>query len=68
MKIVKYASGFYRVSGENYFANVKLDSKDKKWHAEIRRRDDGVLVRFAGIWNTKKDAVEEAKFILERMN
>lgn len=67
LKVEKFSRGFYRMSGENYYASIKRNSEDKKWHVVIRRQTDGTLVRFAGIWNTKRDAVEEAEHVLGRM-
>ena len=34
------------------------------WMAEIRNKETGALVRYAGIWGRKKDAVEECLSIL----
>ena len=34
----------------------------RTWEAELVR--DGRIVRFAGIWNTKRDAIEEAASLL----
>ena len=34
------------------------------WHAEIRDHASGDLIRFAGIWRRRRDAVEEIVSIL----
>jgi hypothetical protein len=33
--------------------------RGREWHAEVRYVDTGVLKRYAGIWGTRRDAVEE---------
>lgn len=57
----------YRVSGNgDRFGQIKRDGRE--WHAEIRDTESGSLVRFAGIWNTRRDAIEEVEFILSRVS
>jgi hypothetical protein len=71
MKITKFLHGRYRVSGEHYFSNVTLSGKRGTlgcWSADIRRSDSGDLVQYAGLWDTKRDAVDEAKHIIARMD
>jgi len=59
----KLLAGYYRLSGNDYYANIKKSRDDGMWHAEIRN-NDGKVVQFAGIWKTKKDAHEEAEMVL----
>lgn len=69
MKTKKLLNGWYRVSGEYYFSNVRLTAKRGTlgcWSADIRKRDSGDLVQYAGLWDSKRDAVEEATRIIQR--
>ncbi|HEX6957578.1 MAG TPA: hypothetical protein VF194_06280 [Ferrovibrio sp.] len=50
--------------GGRLFGQIKRQGRE--WHAEIRRTDDGALVRHAGIWGRKADAIDEVEFILQR--
>lgn len=54
-----------QAEGSEYFGQIKKQS-DREWHAEIRRIETGELVRFAGIWKRKRDAIEEVEFILRK--
>jgi hypothetical protein len=61
--IKKHYQGCYRISnGGEIFGQIKKDGR--KWIAEIRETDCGDIKRYAGIWNTKKEAIEEVIFIL----
>ena len=42
--------------------------KGHYWHAEIRMRDTGDLIRPAGIWGTLKDAKDECLWLIRDMN
>jgi hypothetical protein len=66
MNATKHYEGCYRVreDGLAYFGQIKRVGRE--WHAEIRRGGDGELMRYAGIWSTKRDAVEECASILSR--
>lgn len=69
MLVIRYADNITRVrrmgSKDNYrFGQIKREGR--RWTAEIRESQTGALVRFAGIWATKRDAVEECEHILER--
>jgi len=65
MTITKHYSGCFRISNNSaLFGQIK--KKGREWHAEIRRTNNGALVRFAGIWKRKVDAVEECEYIIER--
>lgn len=69
MQTRKLLYGWYRVSGEHYFSNVKLSAKRGTlgcWSADLRLRHSGDLIQFAGLWDTKREAVEEAKRLIER--
>lgn len=62
IKTTKFLSGWYRLSNGVCFSNVKLETRGEfvgKWSADIRRAN-GDLVQYAGIWNTKREAVAEA--------
>jgi|TARA_R110000824_G_scaffold155073_1_gene327289 hypothetical protein len=56
-QIKKHYPGCYRVSLGETFGQIKKVGRE--WHAEIRASDSGDLLRFAGIWGTRKAAVEE---------
>jgi hypothetical protein len=67
--IKKHTSATYRASnGTAHFGQFKRVGRE--WHAEIRKTETGqnwsrdVLVRYAGIWDRKADAVEEIEYIL----
>lgn len=62
-QIKKHYEGCYRISNNGpFFGQVK--KVNREWHAEIRQTETGTLVRFAGIWNTRKDAIEEIDSLL----
>ncbi len=70
LKLIKHADSFYRLCSDTHFANIRKgrkysDEQSSKWYADIRTTN-GNLVRYAGIWNTRKDAIEEATWLLER--
>ena len=62
----KHRDGVFRYSLPNcdYFGQVKKIT-NRKWMAEIRYSSTGALVRHAGEWSSKKDAIEEIKHILK---
>lgn len=65
IRAVKFLPGRYRLNlGNGFFGQIKKNGR--KWVAEIRR-ENGDLVRYAGIWRTLADAEEECRFILESM-
>lgn len=52
------------------FGQIKKETKEPWgtllwWRAEIRDVETGNLIRAAGIWNTRKDALEEIEHILK---
>jgi hypothetical protein len=54
-----------------YFSNIKKGSKysgemTSKWYADIRLPGGG-LQRYAGIWDTMDDAIQEVIYILNGM-
>lgn len=66
MATTKHCNGCYRVrldSNGEQFGQVR---KNGKWRAEIRDVGTGDFIRPAGIWDTRRDAVEEIESILER--
>jgi len=63
--IEKHYQGCYRVrDGGEFFGQVKREGRT--WVAEIRETNSGDLMRYAGIWSSKRDAVEECESILQR--
>lgn len=69
MRETRILAGWYQVSNGEYFGNVRrgreYDGELKsKWYADIRKSSTGDLVRYAGIWDSKRDAVEEVTHIL----
>ena len=64
-KTAKHSINCHRVSnGSALFGQIK--KVDREWHAEIRDTETGTLLRYAGIWNRKSDAVEDCEHIIER--
>ena len=60
--IRKLTNNIFRITlTDEYFGQIIRDGK--KWNAEIRKTETGTLVRFAGIWNSRKDAIEELESI-----
>jgi len=54
--------GCYRVklADPKYFAQIKQIGKHQ-WLNEIRESETGILVGYAGIWDTVRDAVDELR-------
>lgn len=66
MKLHKHYRGCYRTETVNgKFGQIK--KVNLKWVAEIRSSDTGNLLRFAGVWSSRKDAVEEVEHILNQL-
>jgi hypothetical protein len=67
-KVVRFLAGFYRVTieGGRAYGNVKKNKETRMWEGEIRSELSSQILRYAGIWNTKREAVEEVVWILER--
>jgi len=63
--IEKHAKNIFRIKLKTNKVRFGQIHKKSKWEAEIRDKD-GNLVRYAGIWNSKKEAVDEILFILMR--
>ena len=71
LSIKIHYQGCYRISDErnvedpfSVFGQIYKDGR--KWIAEIRYSESGDIKRYAGIWDTKKDAIEEVVFIISR--
>ena len=64
MNLRKHAPDYYRIGEGYYFGQIIKDGR--QWNAEIRRSHDGALMRYAGIWTTRKEAVEECEFLLSQ--
>lgn len=62
---MKIMAGMYKVSTGHSKHYANINKKGNEWHADIRN-GLGELEQYAGIWNTKKEAIEEAVSILER--
>ena len=57
----------YRVScNGDRFGQIRKHGRE--WHAEIRDTESGSLIRFAGVWRTRRDATEEIESILSRVS
>ena len=54
----KQYEGTYRITLNEQGEFAQIKKKGREWHAEIRYRD-GTLKQHAGIWKSRKDAVEE---------
>jgi len=55
----RHYRGCYRVSlPDGRFGQIKKIAA-REWAAEIRRTQDGALLCYAGIWNTRRDALEQ---------
>ena len=65
-KLKKHRDGVFRYSipGCDVFGQIKKIN-NRKWVAEIRDVETGNLVRNAGEWKSKKEAVEEIQHILK---
>jgi hypothetical protein len=64
-KVSKFLKGWYRVSGEHHFSNVRLE-RSGEWFVDLRYSHNGDLRQLAGLWNTKREAVEEAERVIAR--
>lgn len=67
--VEKWHTGVYRVRLKDDNGNLshmfgQIRKNGRKWHAEIRHTDTGDLIRYAGIWDTLKEATEEIHHIL----
>ncbi len=70
LKTTRFLTGYYRVSASDAFANVKLERHGEhrgKWVVDVRNKS-GDLIQYAGVWKTKREAVEEAQFVLRRFH
>lgn len=64
MRLTQVVPGYYKLTADNgFFSNIRREGN--KWHADIRK-PSGEIKRYAGIWQTRRDAIEEAKDILTR--
>jgi len=57
-RVRKEAPGLYLITLSPYRFGT-ISRKGKECHAEIRDRHNGNLVRYAGIWPSRKAAAEE---------
>lgn len=65
--VTRFLAGYYRVTAEDGFANIKRSRDGKhegKWVGDVRNKN-GALVQYTGVWETKKEAIEEAQKILK---
>lgn len=67
--VSKLYEGCYRVrqDGSWAFGQITRKSGGKKWEAELRKVATGDLIRFAGVWPTKGDAVAECEHHLSKV-
>lgn len=68
LKVAKVLSGFYQASNGTEYSNIHrgfryTDELVSKWYADIRYKD-GTVKRYAGIWDTFREALDEVEFIL----
>ena len=54
---------YSRTMGDDHYALV--NKRGREWHAEVRNNSHGDIVRFAGIWTTKHEALATASDIGE---
>ena len=64
--VAKHYDGCFRVRTDNESRFGQIKREGREWHAEIRDKQSGQIIRYAGIWSTKRDAVEECCDILGR--
>jgi hypothetical protein len=64
MQTKKFLKGWYRVSGEHHFSNVKLE-RSGEWSIDLRLSESGDLDNGC-LCSTKREAVEEAHRIIAR--
>lgn len=62
----EHYEGCWRISNGKFFGQVKKAKHGRSYDAEIRRSHDGALIRYAGIWNTRKEAFDECLWYLTR--
>jgi hypothetical protein len=61
-KLRKHGSNSYRMTlSSDTFGQIT--KKGSKWYAEVRDTNAGHIIRFAGIWSSLKDAVDELESI-----
>ncbi len=67
----RWMTGYYRVRRDTKIEGMAIEEfagirkhDDGKWYVEIRMTESGSMLRYAGIWNTLKEATEEANFQL----
>ena len=58
MQTTKLLTGWYRLSGEFHFSNIKREGRE--WSVDVRVRSSGEYREFGGLWNRKADAFEDA--------
>ncbi len=54
--------GHYHVKMAPRFGEERfgvISHEDDGWHADVRRRGSRETIRFAGIWNTLREATQE---------
>lgn len=64
--MIRLTRNLTNVSNGKFFAQIRRVRNGKEWHMQIRLSRTGELWRQAGIWDRKKDAIEEAKFLLSQ--
>lgn len=64
MQTTKLLSGWYRLSGDYHFSNIKREGRE--WLVDVRVRSSGDLAEMGGLWTRKSEAFEEAARLIER--
>ena len=59
MKIKEHGPEIWRVSNDSDAFGQIFRRGPRKWEAEIRRTETGEMIRPAGIWATKREAIQE---------
>lgn len=62
--VTTHRPGCYRTRREDSYAFGQARRAGREWEAEIRHRDTGDLIRFAGTWASKAQAMQELQHIL----
>ena len=66
MKLKKHYEGCYRINYGDIFGQIK--KVKRTWQAEVRNTKTGQLIRYAGLWNTRREAIEELNHINKQIN
>jgi len=70
----KHYEGVYRVKlsddkfaqiikGREIYGAFQQDASGRVWAAEVRSSRTGAIIRYAGIWNTRREALLESEWV-----